>query len=87
MKLNLSLSDACIRLRFILIAEHCNDIIEVSALIEGNHCYEYVISDKACDLDAFIAEITSLDTIAVILPREGRAEPVLMTEFCRNAGT
>ena len=57
-KLNLSLSDACIPLRFILIAGHRNDIIQAPALIEG-YSYEYVIGDKAYDSDAFIAEITS----------------------------
>ena len=34
-KLNLSLSDACIPLRFILIAGHRNDITQAPALIEG----------------------------------------------------
>ncbi len=57
-KLNLSLSDACIPLRFILIAGHRNDITQAPALIEG-YSYEYVIGDKAYDSDAFIAEITS----------------------------
>ena len=73
-KLNLSLSDACIPLRFILIAGHRNDITQAPALIEG-YSYEYVIGDKAYDSDAFIAEITSRDAIAVIPSREGRTEP------------
>ncbi|MDE0636578.1 MAG: hypothetical protein OXI43_12125 [Candidatus Poribacteria bacterium] len=66
-KLNLSLSDACIPLRFIFIQGHRNDITQVSALIEG-YSYEYVIGDKVSyDSDAFIAEITSRDAIAVSL--------------------
>ena len=73
-KLNLSLSDACIPLRFILIAGHRNDITQAPALIEG-YSYEYVIGDKAYDSDAFIAEIASQDAIAVIPPRKGRTEP------------
>ena len=63
--------DACIPLRFILIAGHRNDITQAPALIEG-YSYEYVIGDKAYDSDAFIAEITSQDAIAVIPPRKGR---------------
>ena len=70
-KLNLSLSDVCVPLRFIFIAGHRNDITQAPALIEG-YSYEYVIGDKAYDSDAFIAEITSEDAIAVILPRKGR---------------
>ena len=70
-KLNLSLSDTCIPLRFILIPGHRNDITQAPALIEG-YSYEYVIGDKAYDSDAFIAEITSQDAIAVIPPRKGR---------------
>ena len=70
-KLNLSLSDACIPLRFILIAGHRNDITQAPALIEG-YSYEYVIGDKAYDSDAFIAEIASQDAIAGIPPRKGR---------------
>ena len=72
-KLNLSLSDACIPLRFILIGGHRNDITQAPALIEG---YSYnVIADKAYDSDAFIAEITSREAIAVIPPRKNRTEP------------
>ena len=44
---------------------------QAPALIEG-YSYEYVIGDKAYDSDAFIAEITSQDAIAVIPPRKGR---------------
>ena len=73
-KLNLSLSDACIPLRFILIPGHRNDITQAPALLEG-YSYEYVIGDKAYDSDAFIAEITSRDAIAVIPPRRDRTEP------------
>ena len=73
-KLNLSLSDACIPLRFILIAGHRNDITQAPALIEG-YSYKYVIADKAYDSDAFIAEITSREAIAVIPPRKNRTEP------------
>ena len=73
-KLNLSLSDTCIPLRFILIPGHRNDITQAPALLEG-YSYEYVIGDKAYDSDAFIAEITSEDAIAVIPPRKGRTEP------------
>ena len=58
-------------MRFILIEGHRNDITQASALLEG-YSYEYVIGDKAYDSDAFIAEITSQDAIAVIPPRKGR---------------
>jgi transposase len=61
-------------LRFILIAGHRNDITQAPALIEG-YSYEYVIGDKAYDSDAFIAEITSREAIAVIPPRKNRTEP------------
>ena len=73
-KLNLSLSDTCIPLRFILIPGHRNDITQAPALLE-DYCYDYVIGDKAYDSDAFIAEITSRDAIAVIPPRRGRTQP------------
>ena len=73
-KLNLSLSDACMPLRFILIPGHRNDITQAHALLEG-YCYEYVIGDKAYDSDALIAEITSRAAIAVIPPRRDRTEP------------
>lgn len=73
-KLNLSLSDACIPLRFILVEGHRNDITQASVLIEG-YSYEHVIGDKAYDSDAFIAEITSRDAIAVTPPRKRRTEP------------
>ena len=73
--MNLSLSDACVPLRFILIAGHRNDITQASALLEG-YSYESVIGDKVSyDSDAFIAEISSQDAIAVISPRKGRTEP------------
>ena len=42
-KLNLSLSDACIPLRFILIAGHRNDITQAPALIEG---YSYKVCHR-----------------------------------------
>ena len=73
-KLNLSLSDACVPLRFILVAGHRNDITQAPALLEG-YSYEYVIGDKAYDSDAFIAEISAESAIAVIPPRKGRTEP------------
>ena len=73
-KLNLSLSDACVPLRFILVAGHRNDITQAPALLEG-YSYEYVIGDKAYDSDAFIAEISAEAAIAVIPPRKGRTEP------------
>ena len=86
-KLNLSLSDACIPLRFILIAGHRNDITQAPALLEG-YSYEYVRGDKSYDSDAFIAEITSQDAIAVIPSRKGRTgSPVSMRKRCINAGT
>ena len=72
--MNLSLSDACLPLRFILIEGHRNDITQASALIQG-YRYDYVIGDKADDSDAFIAEITSQDAIAVTPPRKGRTAP------------
>ena len=72
--MNLSLSDVCVPLRFILVEGHRNDITQASALLKG-YSYEYVIGDKAYDSDAFIAEITSQDAIAVIPPRKGRTEP------------
>ena len=61
-------------MRFILIAGHRNDITQAPALIEG-YSYKYVIADKAYDSDAFIAEITSREAIAVIPPRKNRTEP------------
>ena len=73
-KLNLSLSDVCMPLRFILTPGHRNDITQAPGLLEG-YSYEYVIGDKAYDSDAFIAEITSRDAIAVIPPRRDRTEP------------
>lgn len=73
-KLNLSLSDACIPLCFILVAGHCSDITQTSALIQG-YCYEYVVGYKVSyDSDAFIVEITSRDAIAVISPRRDRTQ-------------
>ena len=44
-KLNLSLSDAWIPLRWTLTAGHRNDITQASTLIEG-YSYKYVIADK-----------------------------------------
>ena len=64
-KLNLSLSDACIPLRFILIAGHRNDITQAPALIEG-YSYEYVIGDLTTR-----SLFASQDAIAVIPPRKG----------------
>ena len=61
-------------MRFILVEGHRNDITQAPALIQG-YRYDYVIGDKADDSDAFIAEITSQDAIAVIPPRKGRTEP------------
>ncbi len=72
-KLNLSLSDAWVPLRFTLTAGHRNDITQASALIQG-YCYEYVIADKAYDSDAFIAEIRSEGGVAVIPPRRNRTQ-------------
>ena len=57
-----------------MIPGHRNDITQAPALIEG-YSYEYVIGDKAYDSDAFIAEITSREAIAVIPPRKNRTEP------------
>ena len=65
---------ACVPLRFIFIACHRIDITQASALLEG-YSYESVIGDKAYDSDAFIAQITSRDAIAVIPPRRSRAKP------------
>ena len=61
-------------MRFILVEGNRNDITQAPALIEG-YRYDYVIGDKAYDSDAFIAEITPRDAIAVIPPRKGRTEP------------
>ncbi len=72
-KINLSLSDKWIPLRFTLTAGQCNDITQASELIQGCS-YQYVIGDKAYDSDAFIAEIVSNDAIAVIPPRKNRTE-------------
>ena len=72
-KINLSLSDEWIPLRFTLTAGQCNDITQASELIQG-YSYQYVIGDKAYDSDAFIAEIVSNDAIAVIPPRKNRTE-------------
>ena len=48
---------------------------KLDALIEG-YSYKYVIADKVSyDSDAFIAEITSREAIAVIPPRKNRTEP------------
>ena len=74
-KLNLSLSDAWIPLRWTLTAGHRNDITQASTLIEG-YSYKYVIADKVSyDSDAFIAEIRSQDAVAVIPPRRNRTQP------------
>ena len=73
-ELNLSLSDACIPLRLILI-EGPRNVTQASELTEGNHYYEYVIGNKVHDSDAFITEIMSWDAIMVIPPRKGRTEP------------
>lgn len=73
-KLNLSLSDECVPLRWTLTAGQCHDITQAPALIQGYSC-QYVIGDKAYDSDAFIAEITSRDAVAVIPPRKNRKEP------------
>ena len=72
-KLNLSLSDEWIPLRFTLTAGQCHDITQASALIKG-YSYQYVIGDKAYDSDAFIEEIVSHDATAVIPPRKNRTE-------------
>lgn len=60
-------------LRFTLTAGQCHDITQASELLKG-YSYQSVIADKACNSDAFIAEIVSNDTIAVILPRKNRTE-------------
>jgi transposase len=73
-KLNLALSDECVPLRWTLTAGQCHDITQASALIQGYSC-QSVIGDKAYDSDAFIAEITSRDAVAVIPPRKNRKEP------------
>ena len=58
-----------------MIPGHRNDITQAPALLE-DYCYDYVIGDKVSyDSDAFIAEITSRDAIAVIPPRRGRTQP------------
>lgn len=56
-----------------MTAGQCNDITQASELIKG-FSYQYVIGDKAYDSDAFIAEITSQDAIAVIPPRKNRKQ-------------
>lgn len=56
-----------------MTAGQCNDITQASELIQG-YSYQYVIGDKAYDADAFIAEITSQDAIAVIPPRKNRKQ-------------
>ena len=73
-KLSLSLSDASVPLRFTLTAGQHHDITEASALLDG-FSYKYVIGDKGYDSDAFIAEITASDAIAVIPPRKHRKHP------------
>ena len=72
-KINLSLSDEWVPLRFTLTAGQRNDITQASELIKG-YSYQYMIGDKAYDSDAFIAEIVSNDAIAVIPPRKNRKE-------------
>ena len=53
-KLNLSLSNECIPLRFTLTAGQYNDITQASELIKG-YSYQYIIEvDKTYDSDAFI---------------------------------
>ena len=56
--------------------EHFHDAGDIA---EG-YSYGYVIGDKAYDSDAFIAEITSQDAIAVIPPCQGRKEPRAYTD-------
>jgi transposase len=73
-KVSLSLSDACLPLRFTLTAGQRHDITEASAFLQG-YRFAYVIGDKAYDSDVFIAEITSRDATAVIPPRKSRKEP------------
>lgn len=86
-KLNLSLSDAWVPLRLILMPGHRNDITQAFTLIQG-YCYKFVIGDKVSyDLDAFKEAIVSVGEVAVIPPRESRTDPVLMTKTFMNVGT
>ena len=72
-KINLSLSDEWIPLRFTLTAGQYNDITQVSELNKG-YSYQYVIGDKAYDSDAFIAVIVSNHAIAVIPSHKNRTQ-------------
>ena len=73
MKLNLSLSDEWIPLRFTLKAGQCHDITQAPELLKG-YSYQSMIGDKAYDSDAFIADIVSNDAIVVIPPRKNRTQ-------------
>ena len=61
-------------MRFTLTPGQHHDITEASALLD-DFSFSYVIGDKGYDSDAFTAEITSRDAVAVIPPRKNRKHP------------